>query len=94
MKKILTFFLFSIIFLSNINSSFSIEPDNFIQSTVNRAAKTLGGNLTKEERVEKLKEIVTFMVENDKEYASANKLGYSVRLTGRGLDIGPSQEEE
>ena len=57
MKKIFTFFLFSVIFLSNTNYSFSIEPDIFVQSTVNRAAKTLGGNLSKEERIEKLKEI-------------------------------------
>ena len=57
MKKILTFFLFLIIFVSNVNNSFSIEPDIFIQSTVNRAANTLGGNLTKEERIEELKQI-------------------------------------
>jgi len=55
MKKILTFFLFSIIFIFNTNNSFSIEPDVFIQSTVNRAADTLGGNLSKEERIEELK---------------------------------------
>ena len=57
MKKFITFFFFSIIFITNINYSFSIEPDVFVQSTVNRAAKTLGGNLTKTERVDKLKEI-------------------------------------
>ena len=57
MKKFITFFLFSIIFITNTSSSFSIEPDVFVQSTVNRAAKTLGGNLTKAERVDKLKEI-------------------------------------
>ena len=57
MKKFITFFFFSIIFITNINYSFSIEPDVFVQSTVNRAAKTLGGNLTKDERVDKLKEI-------------------------------------
>tara|TARA_B100000780_G_scaffold149985_1_gene104835 strand:+ start:126 stop:650 length:525 start_codon:yes stop_codon:yes gene_type:complete len=34
-----------------------MEADVFVQSTVNRAAKTLGGNLTKNERIEKLKEI-------------------------------------
>ena len=28
-----------------------MEPDVFVQSTVNRAAKTLGGNLSKEERI-------------------------------------------
>ena len=55
MKKILTFFLFSIIFFSNTNSSSSIEPDVFIQSTVNRAASTLSGDLSKEDRIEELK---------------------------------------
>ena len=57
MQKIFTFFLFLLIFLSNINNSYSIEPDVFIQSTVNRAANTLSGNLTKEERISKLKQI-------------------------------------
>ena len=57
MKKILTFFLFSIIFISNINFSYSIEPDVFIQTTVNRAADTLSNNLSKEERIEELKQI-------------------------------------
>ena len=56
-KKILTFVTFVIICLSNISSAHSIEADVFVQSTVNRAAKTLGGNLTKEQRVDKLKEI-------------------------------------
>ena len=57
MKKILTFTTFFIIIFSSISKVASIEADVFIQSTVNRAAKTLGGNLTKEERVEKLKDI-------------------------------------
>ena len=57
MKKILPFIAFLIIILSNVSKVYSIEADVFIQSTVNRAAKTLGGTLTKEERVEKLKEI-------------------------------------
>ena len=57
MKKILTFFLFSIIFISNINISLSIEPDIFIQSTVNRAASTLSGDLSKDERIKELKQI-------------------------------------
>jgi len=56
-KKILTLLIFLLISFSNITKVYSIEPDVFIQSTVNRAAKTLGGNLSKEERVEKLKEI-------------------------------------
>ena len=36
-----------------------------MKSTVNRAAKTLGGNLTKEERVEKLKDIARETVDID-----------------------------
>ena len=56
-KKTLTLLIFIVIFFSNITKVYSIGADVFVQSTVNRAAKTLGGNLTKEERVEKLKEI-------------------------------------
>ena len=80
MKKILTLFLFSIIFLSNINSSFSIEPDIFIQSTVNKAANTLGGNLNKEERIEKLKQIA-------RETVDINGIGlYSLGSHRKNLD--------
>ena len=57
MKKIFTFATFLIIIISGISKSHSIEADVFVQSTVNRAAKTLGGNLSKEERIEKLKDI-------------------------------------
>ena len=57
MKKILFSLTLLIIVLLNIGKVHSIEADVFIQSTVNRAAKTLGGNLSKEERVEKLKDI-------------------------------------
>tara|TARA_Y200000002_G_scaffold358725_1_gene342410 strand:- start:236 stop:829 length:594 start_codon:yes stop_codon:yes gene_type:complete len=57
MKKISTFFLFIFLFFTINNVSYSIEPDVFIQSTVNRAADTLGGNFTKDERIEQLKQI-------------------------------------
>jgi len=57
MKKIFTFVILILISINFNNKAFSIEADVFIQSTVNRAAKTLGGGLTKEERIEKLKEI-------------------------------------
>ena len=56
-KKILSFLTFLIISLSSIAKVHSIEPDIFVQSTVNRAAKTLSGNFTKIEKIEKLKEI-------------------------------------
>ncbi|MDB4119921.1 ABC transporter substrate-binding protein [Candidatus Pelagibacter sp.] len=57
MKKIFTFIVLILISFNFNNKAFSIEADVFVQSTVNRAAKTLGGGLTKEERIEKLKEI-------------------------------------
>ena len=57
MKKIFTFVVLILFFFNFNNNAFSIEADVFVQSTVNRAAKTLGGGLTKEERIEKLKEI-------------------------------------
>ena len=56
-KNTLTIISFIIIFFSNIGGAYSIEPDVFVQSTVNRAAKTLGGNLNKIERIQKLKNI-------------------------------------
>ena len=56
-KKYFSLITFLIIIFSSITKAHSIEADVFIQSTVNRAAQTLGGNLTKEERVEKLKDI-------------------------------------
>tara|TARA_B110000261_G_scaffold1770_1_gene1785 strand:- start:208 stop:804 length:597 start_codon:yes stop_codon:yes gene_type:complete len=56
-KKIFTLLTFLIISFSNISNVYSIEPDIFVQSTVNRAAKTLSGNFSKNERIEKLKEI-------------------------------------
>jgi len=65
MRKIFTFFLFSVIFITNANYSFSIEPDVFIQSTVNRAADTLSSNLSKEERIEELKQIARDTVDID-----------------------------
>ena len=54
MKKILILLL-----LINLNftNTYSIEADVFIQSTVNRAAETLGAGLTKEERMDELKKI-------------------------------------
>ena len=62
-KKILVLITFLIISFSNIVKVYSIEPDVFVQSTVNRAAKTLSGNLTKDERINKLKEIARDVVD-------------------------------
>ena len=65
MKKFFTLIVFLIITLVCVNKAYSIEADVFVQSTVNRAAKTLGGTLTKEERVEKLKDIARDTVDID-----------------------------
>ena len=53
-KKILI-----ILFLINLNNTFvySIEPDIFVQSTVNRASQILSENISKEEKINKLKTI-------------------------------------
>ena len=51
-KKLL---IFSIIFFSITFNSFSIEPDIFVQSTVNRASKLLGEDISKDEKIRKLK---------------------------------------
>ena len=56
-KKFLTLGVTLIItFLSIVNSN-SIEPDIFVQSTVNRASQALSGSFSKEEKINKLKTI-------------------------------------
>ena len=57
-KLLVILFFFSL----SLNVS-AIEPDVFVQSTVNRAAETLGGNLSKEERIEELKKIAADTVD-------------------------------
>ena len=52
LKTLIILFIFSL-----PSASHALEPDVFVQSTVNRAADTLGGNLSKEERIEELKKI-------------------------------------
>tara|TARA_Y100001935_G_scaffold156478_1_gene128873 strand:- start:54 stop:644 length:591 start_codon:yes stop_codon:yes gene_type:complete len=53
-KKIL--FIFLLFNLNNIHV-YSMEPDVFVQSTVNRASQILSENLSKEEKINKLKTI-------------------------------------
>ena len=65
MKKFFPFIVFLIIIFSNITSVHSIEADVFVQSTVNRAAQTLSGNLSKEKRIQILKEIAKDTVDID-----------------------------
>ena len=57
LKKNLRFFLVIFIFFGYIENSFSIEPSEFIQLTVNRASKALNNSHSKETKIEKLKVI-------------------------------------
>ena len=52
LKKNIIIFLFFVFCLSNVHS---IEPDVFVQSTVNRASQILSEDITKEEKINKLK---------------------------------------
>ena len=54
MKKIL---LILLLFSINTSNVYSIEPDVFIQSTVNRASQILSKNISKEEKINQLKSI-------------------------------------
>jgi len=53
-KKFLIIFLF---YFLNANVAQSIQPDVFVQSTVNRASKVLSENISKEEKINELKKI-------------------------------------
>jgi phospholipid transport system substrate-binding protein len=52
-KFLLVLFFYSLIF----SNSFSIEPDVFVQSTVNRASSILSKNISKEDKINELKVI-------------------------------------
>jgi len=53
-KKFLIIFLF---YFFSINVAQSIQPDVFVQSTVNRASKVLSENISKDEKINELKKI-------------------------------------
>ena len=54
MKFYKVLILFSI-YIFSINKLYSIEPDVFVQSTVNRASKILSENISKKKKMEELK---------------------------------------
>ena len=54
LKKLL---IFLVLFFSITFNSFSIEPDIFVQSTVNRASKLLSEDISKDEKIKELKKI-------------------------------------
>ena len=61
-KKIYLLFVF-FFFFSLIKNAYSIEPNIFVQSTVNRASAILSNNFSKEEKIEKLKEVAVDTVD-------------------------------
>ncbi len=80
-KIIIIIFLFNI----NFNSVRSIEPDVFVQSTVNRASQILSENITKKEKIDKLKVIA-------KETVDIKGVGfYSLGSTRKNLDENQKQ---
>ena len=80
MKKIFILILFFTISLTNINFAYSISPDVFIQSTVNRASELLSKNITKKEKMNQLKII-------EKEIVDIRGIGfYSLGSVRKNLD--------
>ena len=53
--KIRKIILIIFFYFLTLGSTLSIEPDVFVQSTVNRASKILSENLSKDEKINKLK---------------------------------------
>ncbi len=60
MKKI---FIIIFVFFLNLNAAYSIAPDVFVQSTVNRASQILSKNITKDEKINELKAIASETVD-------------------------------
>jgi len=56
-KKLIKFSLILIVFASFIGKSFSLEPEEFVQTVVDQASSILTKNFTKEQKIEKLKSI-------------------------------------
>ena len=55
LKKKFKLSLILIILVSFIQNAFSLEPNIFVQSTVNRASQVLSDDISKEQKIEKLK---------------------------------------
>ena len=80
MKKIVITIILLIVSLTHINSAFSISPDIFIQSTVNRASQILSKDISKEEKINQLKVVA-------KETVDINGIGfYSLGVARKALD--------
>ena len=83
MKKLLLIFIF---FILNNNYSYSIEPDVFVQSTVNRASQILSKNISKDQKILELKNIA-------KETVDIRGVGfYSLGSARKNLDDNQKKE--
>ena len=80
MKKLFVLIILLSISLTNLNSAFSISPDVFIQSTVNRASQLLSKDMSKDDKMSQLKLIA-------KETVDIRGIGfYSLGAARKGLN--------
>ena len=63
--KINKFLIIISIYFLSLSNLYSIEPDVFVQSTVNRASKILSENISKEDKIKKLKQVASETVDID-----------------------------
>ena len=88
MKKVFIYSLFCFLTFLITNKAFTIEPDVFVQSTVNRAAETLSSNASIEKKVQTLKDIA-------KETVDVRGIGfYSLGAHRKGLSKDKLNEYE
>jgi phospholipid transport system substrate-binding protein len=88
MRKVFIYLSFIFLTFLSTNKAFTIEPDVFVQSTVNRAAETLSSNASIEEKVQTLKDIA-------KETVDVRGIGfYSLGTHRKGLSKDKLNEYE
>ena len=88
MRKVFIYSLFCFLTFLITNKAFTIEPDVFVQSTVNKAAETLSSNASIEEKVQTLKDIA-------KETVDVRGIGfYSLGAHRKGLSKDKLNEYE
>ena len=86
-KYLIKFFLILVLFSSFIGKSFSLEPEKFVQSVVNKASLILiKDNFTKEQKIEKLKSIA-------KESVDIQGIGY-YSLGGHRKNLSADQKKK
>ena len=85
MKKSKLIYIFFIYFIS-LTNSYSIEPSQFVQSTVDRASELLSNSVSKDDKIKKLKNIA-------KETVDIKGIGfYTLGSTRKTLDKNQKQE--